>query len=87
MTSMPTGCNTSYVYSRTELLTFATSHHATQPLNHSTWLTLCQCGLSVRGPTPRVNRADAHRDRGLNYLRKRGVNLNNLRPLNKSLHG
>lgn len=76
---MPAGCGTNHVYSRSELLTFATI----QPLDNITWLRLCQLGLSLRGPTSRGCRGGVPKERDLAEGRHRGINLNNLRPLNQ----
>ena len=77
--TMLAGRGTNYAYSKGELLTFAASDYATQPLNYTTWVTLCQLGLSVRGPTLRGTRGGTPKHRNLKTTR--GVNYDNLRSL------
>lgn len=67
-------------YTRDELLTLAASQHAAR-LNNSTWVTLCQLGLSVRGPTPRGCRGGVPKPRQMKKIKDRGVNTRNLRSL------
>ena len=59
---------TEHNYTRTELLNLKACHPSTKPLGHGVWKTLCELGLSTRGPTPCGCRGGSQKQRNIDTV-------------------